>query len=181
MGFTIGFEQMRKRQQLHTAAKGVSFLTLALLLLPGCAATPESRKVPEVHSIAHRQLPPEPVYNRLRWVEPPEVMPKRDRQFTDTRPLVLPVFHLSLEDSTLKEASLVLAGTSRYHSYCSSKIADQKISLQSLGTIDELAQLIASQANIRVIIDHTNKEVRFLAQPAAEAEFSEPTSIEGIG
>ncbi len=153
-------------------------MSMSVCFLVGCSSTPATKKAPRVHSIAHRQLPPEPVYNRLRWVEPPEVMPKRERQYTDTRPLILPVFHLELQDSTLKEASLVLAGTARYHSYCSSLIADKKISVQSLGTIDELAELIASKANIRVIVDHTNKEVRFLAQQVNQPQFS---NVNGVG
>jgi len=57
----------------------------------------------------------------------------------------------------------VLAAISRYSSYTAPSIALEKISVDNLGTIDELAQIIGSKAHVQVIVDHPNKEVRFLA------------------
>jgi hypothetical protein len=73
------------------------------------------------------------------------------------------VFHLALKNATLEETARVLAATSRYSSYTAPSIASEKISVDNLGTIDELAQIIGSKAHVQVVVDHQNKEVRFLA------------------
>jgi hypothetical protein len=80
-----------------------------------------------------------------------------------TSPRLRSVFHLSLKNSTLEETARVLAATSRYSSYTAPSISAEKISVDNLGTIDELAKIIESKAHIQVVIDHQNKEVRFLA------------------
>jgi hypothetical protein len=73
------------------------------------------------------------------------------------------VFHLSLKNATLEETARVLAATARYSSYAAPSIASERISVDNLGTIDELAAIIESKAHVQVFIDHQNKEVRFLA------------------
>ena len=142
----------------------------ASLLLTSCASVNEEyvqkwklEADRKVFRVAHRQLPLEPTYNRLRWVHLPEVMPAAERP-REKPPKIMPIIELVLEDDTLEDASLILAATTRYRSYCSSLIADQKITLSALGTVDELAVVIAESAGINVTVDHTNREVRFLAR-----------------
>ena len=116
-----------------------------------------------------RAVGPEPVYARTRWVYASEALPNRERE-ADVEsvslrgsPRLRAVFHLSLKNSTLEETARVLAATARYSSYTAPSIASEKISVDNLGTIDELAQIISSKAHVEVIVDHQNKEVRFLA------------------
>jgi hypothetical protein len=54
----------------------------------------------------------------------------------------------------------------RYSSYTAPSIAKNKISVKNLGTIDELARIIEGTAKVKVVVDHVNREVRFLAAHA---------------
>ncbi len=116
-----------------------------------------------------RRVGAEPVYSRTRWVQPPEVLPNRERPGSadsseaKAGPPIRPVFQLNLANVSLEEAARVLAATSRYQSYTEPSIASQKITIRNLGTIDELARLIERKAGIQVVVDHEGKEVRFLA------------------
>jgi len=102
-------------------------------------------------------------------------MPGEDpRGKLNTGPALRPIFHLVLKNATLEETARVLAALARYDSYTAPSIASQKFSLERLGTIDELGAIISEQAKIQVTIDHTNKEVRFLAPSTDEPQlFSE--------
>ena len=111
--------------------------------------------------MATRQLPPEPVYNPVTWVRPPQIAPTRKYE-ASRAPLVLPVMEFSIDNAPLSEAVLVLAAPTRYATYCSSTVADQRLSLTMVGTMPEIAQEIEAKTGVRVIIDHTNREVRFL-------------------
>jgi hypothetical protein len=96
-------------------------------------------------------------------------MPGDDRRDggPDTGPALRPVFQLSLTKASLEETARVLATMARYSSYTDPSIAKNAFSIENLGTIDELGRTIGVKAGIQVVIDHDNKEVRFLA-PAAE-------------
>jgi hypothetical protein len=115
-----------------------------------------------------RPVGPAPVYSRTRWTQPPEVLPNRERpgsrdsDMASSAPPLRPVFQLSLKATPLAEAARVLAATSRYTSYTDPSIASQKLTIESLGTIDELGQTIEQKAQVQVVIDHRNREVRFL-------------------
>lgn len=110
-----------------------------------------------------------PVYSRTRWSQPPEVLPNRERpgshdsDHAQEAPGLRPVFQLSLKNTSLEEAARVLAATARYSSYTDPAIARQKISIENLGTIDELGEDIERKARIQVLVDHRRKEVRFLS------------------
>jgi hypothetical protein len=119
-------------------------------------------KSSQVFSVATRQLPPPPVYNRIRWVMPPEPLPVSGLPASNA-PALRPIMHLELTNATLEETSKILAESARYRSYCSGLIADQRITINKLGTLDELAQAIAEQAGIQVVLDHHSREVRFFA------------------
>lgn len=148
---------------MRTGTLHYALLTVVIALVSwGCAGSAPVEP-PRSHHIARRQLPPEPVYNRLRWVQVPGTVPAAGRTFSPDRPRVLPVVELSLQGATLDEAASVLASSARYSSYCASTIAKDQISFQALGTIDELAQKIADQAGIRAVVDHDNRQVRFFA------------------
>jgi hypothetical protein len=117
---------------------------------------------------------PDPVYRRARWVQLPEVLPSREMPGEDPRegpnvgPAIRPVFQFAINDATLEETARVLAALARYSSFTAPSIAKLPFSTENLGTIDELAQIIGRKAQIEVIVDHQNREVRFLA-PSSEA------------
>jgi hypothetical protein len=81
-------------------------------------------------------------------------------------PSLRTVIQLSLANATLEETARVLAATARYSSYTAPSIANHKVSIKNIGTIDELGRIIEKEAQVRVIVDHENKEVRFLAAEA---------------
>ncbi len=121
---------------------------------------------------AVRTSGPEPVYSRTRWVLPPETLPSREEGANlaargESGESLRPVFQLKLKDTTLEESARVLAAMARYSSYTAPSISKIKISAQNLGTIDELARIIESKAKVNVVVDHANREVRFLAAHTA--------------
>lgn len=156
--------------------KGIVFALIVgvttLTVFSGCGVasgpTFKVEKEQKVFRIAKRKFAPEPVSYRLRWVHLPEVVPTRSEGRRVAKERILPVVELDLQDSTLKEAALVVAASARYGSYCSSKIANVPFSLTMLGTIDELGAAIAEKASIDVVIDHANREIRFLPKAATE-------------
>lgn len=141
--------------------------------MAGCSSGPQyyfEEATPRVNRIARQQLPDDPVYNRLRWVHLPHTLPLEKPRVSEQRARLAPVYHLELLDNSLKQASVALASTARYTSHCSDLIADDTITLNALGTIDELASLIGEQAGIEVVVDHEHEEVRFLPLNAEQAE-----------
>ncbi len=146
----------------------VTILAACTSALEGPKWQPE--KETQVFSIATRQLPPPPVYGAVRWVRPPEVTPAKTVA-PSREPIIEPVVEFAVKNASLREAALVLAATARYASYCSSSIAEQKISLTTVGTIREIADSIEEKAKIDVVLDHRNKEVRFLSRGAIEPRF----------
>ncbi len=157
---------------------GIVLSACAAIAVAGCAGVkpyePNSKAKRTIFMPSVRSTAPEPVYARTRWVHAPEVVPQRDRSGDVDRgslretPTLRSVFQLSLKNTTLEETARVLAATARYSSYTAPSIASEKISVDNLGTIDELAAIIESKAQIQVIIDHQNKEVRFLAPHTAQ-------------
>lgn len=141
---------------------------VAASALAGCAEStlkPLSHKdqgPSGVYPIAFRQVPPQPVYNRLRFVQLPDVLPARELREHDA-PLLAQMVHLHLKNATLEETASVLAATSQYSAYCASTIAKKRITINSLGTVDELADQISNIAGIQVAIDHSGRQIRFLA------------------
>ena len=139
---------------------GVFCITIGFAACGSTAKAPT--KPPKVFRVSMRQVAPEPVYSRIGWGQPPD--PLITVKGTDEpTPYVTPVFHLDLKNATLEEASRILGSMSKYETYCSSVLAEQKITINSLGTLDELAREISQSAGIQAVVDHENREVRFLA------------------
>lgn len=134
--------------------------------------SPTSKNTRTIFMPSYRTVGADPVYARTRWVQPPEVLPPRSREATDSSydaaPTLRPVYELTLKNASLDQACKVLAQMARYSSYTSPSLATQKFSFQNLGTVDELARIIEQKAGIKVVVDHENKEVRFLVRTALE-------------
>lgn len=154
-------------------------LSLGLgLVISACSSTSTSppEETSELHMPSLKALAPPPTYSRTRWVRPPDVLPQRDLPGSviyklEESPSLRPIFSLSLHKTSLGETARVLAATARYSSYTAPSIASQKISVQSIGTIDELGEKVAEIAGIHVVVDHEHKEVRFLAVQAEQPRF----------
>jgi hypothetical protein len=54
----------------------------------------------------------------------------------------------------------------RYSSYVAPSIAKNKISIENIGTLDELARIIEREGKVKVVVDHENREVRLLSAHA---------------
>lgn len=115
-----------------------------------------------------RQLAPEVTYNRIREVRPPEPFPNRGLP-REAGPRLNPVIHLSLQKVRLDQAAKLIADAARYSSFCSSSIADREVTINVLGTLDELADAVERRAGVEVIIDHGAEQVRIL--PRYEESF----------
>lgn len=154
-------------------------LTTCFMMAAGCGGLKDYQPIPQNDGLfmpSLRTVGPEPVYARTRWVRSPEVLPQRDKypQVAESlreSPSLRPVFQLSLKDTTLEETARVLAATARYSSFTAPSIAKEKISVTNLGTIDELARIIEGKARVQVVVDHENREVRFLAAHAEQPRF----------
>lgn len=160
----------------------IALLGLTLLSTAGCGGPkeyePYSTSQRTIFMPSVRTVGPEPVYARTRWVRPPDILPHRDTaggadsQVRET-PSLRTVFELSLQNTSLEETARILAATARYSSYTAPSIASEKISIKNLGTIDELARIIESKAQVQVVVDHENKEVRFLPASAQSPKLFE--------
>lgn len=144
---------------------------LTLFIISTCLNACSTKKQEESAVFTHttKQFAPEPTYNRLRWVQLPTVIPAAPKDLTDATPssdapLILPVIHLELYDASLKEAAQLIADSSSYNSYCSSDITDQKITINTLGTLNELLQEVEKTANIDAVVDHKTRTIRFLGR-----------------
>jgi len=152
-------------------------------LCTGCSTSdvkpysPTSKNTRTLFMPSYTTAGAEPVYVRTKWVHPPEVLPPRSAESAsssyDRAPALRPVYELNLKNATLEQTCKVLASMARYSSYTSPSLATQKISFQNLGTIDELARIIESKARVQVVVDHENREVRFLAAQAEQPRFFE--------
>lgn len=109
-----------------------------------------------------RKQAPEEVYNRLRDVRPPEPVPEAPRS-VEKAPRLFPVVQLNIKNGTLSEVARILAQSYRYGHYCSPLVAQQRMSVRAIGTLDELADQVAHTGMVRVSVDHENREVRILS------------------
>jgi len=148
---------------------------LSLVFMSGCGAAAHQipQKAPKSYIVADRQLAPEPVYSRLRYAQPPEMLPARDIRRASSAPAIMPVFHLEVNNVTLEELTKLLAESARYQAYCSGLVADKRVSINSLGTLDELAKELSASADVHVIVDHENRFVRVLAGKFIAPDFFE--------
>ena len=146
-----------------------AFAALSLMLLcVGCSSSSDTvapEQTAQVYTYSGRQLAPEPVYNRLRWVELPDVVPSRESP-KQSSVAIQPVMRLSVDKVTLEELATLLANSVRYRSYCSGLIAHREVTLDLIGDVDELAAAIETAATIRVVVDHDAREVRFFQSEA---------------
>lgn len=149
--------------------KSCSLMIISALSLCGCSifSSPEAppKKDPEIYQVAFRQLPPEPVYNRVKVVQLPSSYPARLKPHSKAAELE-PQVKLKLKNNTLEQAGTALASLGNYQSYTASALAKQRVSLDAYGTLEEVAQQLALKSGAHIVIDHPNREIRILAGSA---------------
>ena len=176
MKSSVGFNKEGISEMKDLLCLGASstmiLIGMILITLTGCGSSKSKANLeaPKVYKIATRQHAPELVYNPVRWVRPPVITPSRKVAKTSA-PLIVPVVHFTVKNEPLCEAALVLAAPSRYSTYCASHLKSHKISLNMIGTMDEVGDMIAHDAGIKVIVDHNGQEVRFLGKSLVEPKF----------
>lgn len=131
----------------------------------GCSSSSKpskQRKVRHDWFYPTRQHAPEPVYSQLREVRPPEPIPEPPRD-SHRAPRLMPVMQVNISNKSIGQAAQILADSYQYGNYCSPIVADQRISLRAIGTLDELAAQLAELGRVKVTVDHENRELRVLS------------------
>lgn len=136
-------------------------------MLFGCSTRRDPYSERKLFGISVRRHAPQPVYKRTRLVHLPAPIPENIAS-NSSAPLILPVIHFEIVDASLEDAAKILGQSARYSIYCASTVADKRITLTALGTVDELADQIGKIAKVETIVDHHNHEVRFLARKESE-------------
>lgn len=144
----------------------------ALFSLQACTISHQQQREPEAYRAASRQAAPDPVYRRLRWGHLPAVIPAKAESKSAT-PMMKPVMKFELTNVRLDRLAKLFAETAQYNSYCASAIADKRISLRMLGTLDEAAAEVEKKAAIDITIDHDTRSVRFMPEESAAPAFFE--------
>jgi hypothetical protein len=153
-------------------------LTLCFLGGVGCSSSPPP---PKKRVVRHdwfyptRQHAPEEIYSRVREVRPPEPVPEPPHGI-NRAPRLMPVMQFNVNQKSLVEVAQLLADSYRYGYYCSPTVADRQISLRAIGTLDELAAQVAEIGQVKVTVDHENRELRILSGAFV---FQELRSLEG--
>jgi hypothetical protein len=149
--------------RLHCIAAVV--LVLSFIGGVGCSSSPPP---PKKRIVRHdwfyptRQHAPEEIYSRVREVRPPEPVTEPPRDIARA-PRLMPVMQFNVSQKSLVEVAQLLAESYRYGFYCSPIVADRQISLRAIGTLDELAAQVAELGQVKVTVDHENRELRILS------------------
>ncbi|MCB0344393.1 MAG: hypothetical protein KDD66_04725 [Bdellovibrionales bacterium] len=137
----------------------LSAILVSSVFCCACSSPKELEPVDEYYEVPFRQLPPEPVYSRMTWSNPPQPIPEPSQEKT---PYLQPVIEFEFPDSNLKEAIQALAQTIGYRWDYPPNVASRKISIKRVGTVDEILGEIGRQAGVRTQLDHTSRMVRVL-------------------
>lgn len=155
------------------------FGKLLVLLVAVSACSSEAPPKPKTYyPPSVKKYAPEPVYNRLRNVYLPSPLPARSsgeetmakgensglRAQLDRKMGLDPILAFDFKNSTLEEIAKKISNSIGYQYYCSSLLAKRRVSISLKGTADEIAQDLAKREKIVTVVDHSNKEVRFIAR-----------------
>jgi hypothetical protein len=134
-------------------------------VLVGCSnASKAGAKPPRKQFIiSSRKYAAPDSYNRIYNVKSPApiIAPK---QSPIIPPLLLPSIQLSVTDGSLHEVARSLGRTMGYSYYCAPSLADRLITIDANGDIDTLAEMLAREENISIIVDHNHHSIQFLSR-----------------
>jgi len=137
---------------------------LVLAWLSGCSDVkpydPTSNQERKYFFHSVRQVPPEPVYNRLTYVRPPNPLPDPSAPAASADTL-RPSIRLEIANSTFGKAANALASAVGYREIVDPAFASLPYSCNMSGSVDILAGMMAQDVNADVFIDHEQREVRF--------------------
>ncbi len=151
------------------AVKNFLCRLLGLISVIGIASACTPRYTGPEYLTTPRQTPPQPVYNRVMMARPAEVLPSRKVTFQNA-PKTSPILHLEVNNVSLEQATRELGSLARYRTYTAAAVADKNISLDGVGTIDELADTLGREAEVYVSVDHGNHEIRVLPPKKTSAK-----------
>ena len=128
-------------------------LGLASFSLLSCSSTRDLREIEptyEYYYPAQKQLPAEAVYSRVTWNYLPEPIKLQSNQ---KAPYLQPVISFEMPDSTLAEAIAALAQTLGYGFDYPKALGSRKISLNLVGTPEQILAEINRQAGVQGELD----------------------------
>jgi hypothetical protein len=131
-------------------------LVLALVLV-GCSGKDDYKPLPP----SSRQSPPEPLYVTVMEGRPPLPVPQTERERLGMADKL--ILKLSSTNKYLDDVAKDLENQSGYRIFVAPSISKRRVSLDSSGTIDDLATEVARNARCKVSVDHIAKEIRFVA------------------
>jgi len=154
---------------MKTLLKKVLFSNALLVVIAGCSSVMPNERANDnnalVHRVAFSQLPLEPVYNRIKKVYLPAVMPSQIP--VDQKQVSAPlqqIYDLNLKNVSMEKAAAAIAAVGGYDHYTASSIAEQMVTFKALGSIDELALGLGQATNTHVVVDHTHRQVRIVGK-----------------
>lgn len=146
----------RCNSNVFVKVAGLLFLSL---LVVACSVPDRSKLKPKVeyYRPVQRKYAPEPVYSRVTWSHLPAPLPSKK---TEEAPMIQPAMVFDLPDSTLAEAVEALAQAMGYRWVYPSDLKNKAVSIRMEGTVDEVLQEIAEQADVTAELDAKEKLVR---------------------
>lgn len=132
-------------------------ICLLVLLFSSCSKKVVYEREIELYRPVTRREAPEPVYGRVTWAHLPK--PVAPKSALDA-PYLLPVVSFELVDSNLEEAIEALAQTMGYDRHYPKSVAQRKVSIKMVGTLEEVLTEIARQAKVTARFEHERKLVR---------------------
>lgn len=131
-------------------------LILALALV-GCSSKDDYKPLPP----SARQSPPEPPYVTVMEGRPPHPVPQTEKARLGMADKL--ILKLSSTNKYLGDVATDLANQSGYRIFVVPSMSKRRVSIDSSGTIDDLATELAKNAGCKVSVDHIAKEIRFVA------------------
>jgi hypothetical protein len=147
--------------------KNIFISSLAVLLI-GCSGETLQPADPAAFTYATRTLPPQPVYNRITSVRPPEPLPKRWK--IDSRETVsegesdqkVQKYAFVADSVPLEEAVSRIAKQAGYSFYCQDSIARNIISIDVSGSLDDVLRGVEVKSGTQITVDHSARHIRAL-------------------
>lgn len=144
----------------NLALRNLQRLSFGLLMAVGLNAchspVPLERPI-EYYTARERQHAPEPVYSRVMWSQIPAATPQKSKE---DAPYLLPTISFEMPNATLEEAVEALAQTMGYQWHYPRAAAKRAVSINQVGTVDQILAEIANQAGVVAEFDHAGRQVR---------------------
>lgn len=145
-------------------------LILLSVLLQACyTSSPASKKAARQYKVALWQHPVEDAYGTLMVSRPPVPLANKisTHRAIGKAPLLEREFLLEAKNTSLDNIAKMIERSTNYKTYCSSLIADQRLSFKRVGSIESHAQYINNNSNAEVVIDKDRLQIWFFEKGPA--------------